>query len=76
MIVKTLKKNLEVFSHLFESYEDVMFGYIISIPRWVLLYYSMGMFSKVPSYEERQEAIMIGLDRASEIRLKISKVLK
>ena len=69
--LRDLKRNIQVFAPLFQSEEDVMFGYLIGFPRSTLITYAWAMYGRLPNPDERREVNEMIVRRAKEIKVKI-----
>ena len=72
--LRDLKRNIKVFTPLFKSEEDVMFGFLIGFPRGTLITYAWAMYGRLPNVDERREVNEMIVRRAGEIKAKISAI--
>jgi len=72
--LRDLRRNIQAFAPLFESEEDVMFGYLIGFPRSTLITYAWAMYGRLPNEDERREVNEMIVRRAREIKAKISAI--
>lgn len=65
-------KTLEDFSPLIESKEDALFGYFIGNVYGHLFYFTQILYYREPTFRERASLTLIIVERAKEIKSKIS----
>ena len=71
--LKKLHKVIEVLGPFVKSKEDMMFGYIIAVVRSAMINYTEKSYNRMPTEAEQDEVWNMLLERASEIRSRITR---
>ena len=71
--LQKLHKIVEILGPFVKSKEDVMFGYIIATIRSGMISYTDKFYNRMPNQDEQDEVWKMILERAVEIRTRISR---